>query len=82
MAVADKGHYVMYTTDGTRFEVPLSYLGMTIFRELLRMSQEFGFVSGVGRLGEMLQWSEKAFLSSMAMPCHYASCMAPFLGVN
>jgi hypothetical protein len=27
MMVTGKGHCVMYTTDGTRFEVPLAYLG-------------------------------------------------------
>uniref|UniRef100_A0ACD5XYL1 Uncharacterized protein n=2 Tax=Avena sativa TaxID=4498 RepID=A0ACD5XYL1_AVESA len=43
-SVADKGHCAMYTADGKRFEVPLAYLGTTVFSELLRMSQEeFGF---------------------------------------
>ncbi|KAE8771696.1 auxin-responsive protein SAUR36-like [Hordeum vulgare] len=38
-----KGHCVMYTADGRRFEVPLVYLGTTVFGELLRMSRdEFG----------------------------------------
>ncbi|XP_037435729.1 auxin-responsive protein SAUR36-like [Triticum dicoccoides] len=42
--VADKGHCAIYTADGRRFEVPLEYLGTTVFGELLRMSQEeFGF---------------------------------------
>ncbi|XP_044382502.1 auxin-responsive protein SAUR36-like [Triticum aestivum] len=42
--VAGKGHFVVYTTDGARFEVPLAFLGTTVFDELLRMSQEeFGF---------------------------------------
>ncbi|KAM0849235.1 hypothetical protein ACQ4PT_053845 [Festuca glaucescens] len=45
-AVAGKGHCVMYTTDGRRFEVPLAYLSTVAFSELLRMSQEvFGFAS-------------------------------------
>ncbi|KAE8767745.1 Auxin-responsive protein SAUR36 [Hordeum vulgare] len=45
--VADEGHCVMYTTEGSRFEVPLAYLGTTVFAELLRMSEEeFGFASG------------------------------------
>ncbi|XP_037431369.1 auxin-responsive protein SAUR36-like [Triticum dicoccoides] len=45
--VADEGHCVMYTADGTRFEVPLAYLGTTVFAEILRMSEEeFGFASG------------------------------------
>uniref|UniRef100_A0A0D9XGA0 Auxin-responsive protein n=1 Tax=Leersia perrieri TaxID=77586 RepID=A0A0D9XGA0_9ORYZ len=45
-SVAGKGHCVMYTADGSRFEVPLAYLGTAVFSELLRMSQEeFGFSS-------------------------------------
>ncbi|XP_044396759.1 auxin-responsive protein SAUR36-like [Triticum aestivum] len=41
-----KGHCVMYTADGRRFEVPLLYLGTTVIGELLRMSrEEFGFAS-------------------------------------
>uniref|UniRef100_A0ACD5Y6S4 Uncharacterized protein n=1 Tax=Avena sativa TaxID=4498 RepID=A0ACD5Y6S4_AVESA len=45
--VADEGHCVVYTADGARFEVPLVYLGTTVFAELLRMSEEeFGFASG------------------------------------
>ncbi|VAI20755.1 unnamed protein product [Triticum turgidum subsp. durum] len=42
--VASKGHCVVYTADGVRFEVPLTFLGTTVFSELLRISQEeFGF---------------------------------------
>ncbi|KAM3277317.1 hypothetical protein ACQJBY_045275 [Aegilops geniculata] len=45
--VADEGHCVVYAADGERFEVPLAYLGTTVFAELLRMSEEeFGFTSG------------------------------------
>ncbi|XP_037442965.1 auxin-responsive protein SAUR36-like [Triticum dicoccoides] len=41
-----KGHCVMYTADGRRFEVPLVYLGTGVLGELLRMSrEEFGFAS-------------------------------------
>uniref|UniRef100_A0A0D9XGB1 Auxin-responsive protein n=1 Tax=Leersia perrieri TaxID=77586 RepID=A0A0D9XGB1_9ORYZ len=43
-SVAGKGHCVMYTADGSRFEVPLACLSTAVFSELLRMSQEeFGF---------------------------------------
>jgi hypothetical protein len=43
-SVASKGHFVVYTADGARFEVPFAFLGTTVFSELLRMSQEkFGF---------------------------------------
>ncbi|CAM0952829.1 unnamed protein product [Alopecurus aequalis] len=46
-SVAVKGHFVVYTMDGWRFEVPLAYLGTAVFGELLRMSQEdFGFTGG------------------------------------
>ncbi|XP_037438299.1 auxin-responsive protein SAUR36-like [Triticum dicoccoides] len=45
-SVPAKGHCVMYTADGRRFEVPLVYLSTTVFSELLRMSQEeFGFAN-------------------------------------
>ncbi|XBH71939.1 hypothetical protein VPH35_099330 [Triticum aestivum] len=42
-----KGHCMVYTSDGSRFEVPLEYLSTAVFGELLRMSQEeFGFAGG------------------------------------
>ncbi|KAM3277381.1 hypothetical protein ACQJBY_045326 [Aegilops geniculata] len=92
-SVADRGHCVMYTVDGSRFEVPLVYLGTMVFGELLRMSQEeFGFSSD-GKITlpfdasvmvyvmclirrEASEEVEKAFLSSIARPCHSASCVA------
>ncbi|KAK1633057.1 hypothetical protein QYE76_007372 [Lolium multiflorum] len=44
--MAVKGHCVVYTADGARFEVPLAYLGTMIIGELLRLSHdEFGFTS-------------------------------------
>ncbi|KAL6844894.1 hypothetical protein ACP4OV_025553 [Aristida adscensionis] len=50
LSVAEKGHCAVYTADGRRFEIPLSYLDTTVFSELLRMSQEeFGF-TGDGRI--------------------------------
>uniref|UniRef100_J3MZR3 Auxin-responsive protein n=1 Tax=Oryza brachyantha TaxID=4533 RepID=J3MZR3_ORYBR len=45
-SIADKGHCIIYTTDGERFEVPLAYLRTTVFGELLRLSEdEFGFTA-------------------------------------
>ena len=42
--MAGKGHFIVYTTDRVMFEVPLAFLGTTVFGELFRMSQEeFGF---------------------------------------
>ncbi|RCV12776.1 hypothetical protein SEVIR_2G306000v4 [Setaria viridis] len=44
--IANKGHCIVYTADGKRFEVPLVYLNTNVFGELLRMSEdEFGFTS-------------------------------------
>ncbi|KVI04031.1 hypothetical protein Ccrd_017667 [Cynara cardunculus var. scolymus] len=41
--MANKGHFVVYTTDHTRFVIPLWYLNTDVFKELLRMSEdEFG----------------------------------------
>jgi hypothetical protein len=49
--VAGKGHCVVYSADGRRFEAPLAYLGTAIFGELLRLSQEeFGFAGDDGRI--------------------------------
>lgn len=36
----EKGHFVIYTVDHKRFEVPLSYLQNAVFQELLRISEE------------------------------------------
>ncbi|KQJ91310.1 auxin-responsive protein SAUR36 [Brachypodium distachyon] len=64
--VADKGHCVVYTADGARFEVPLAYLGTTVFSELLRMSgEEFGFASG----------GERITLPCDAMAMEYVLCL-------
>ena len=45
-SVTNKSHFVVYTTDNTRFTVPLEYLSRNVFIELLRMSEEeFGLPS-------------------------------------
>ena len=44
-SVADKGHFVVYSSDRRRFMIPLMYLNTEIFRELLQMSEEFGIQS-------------------------------------
>ncbi|WVZ65760.1 hypothetical protein U9M48_015073 [Paspalum notatum var. saurae] len=50
-SVAGKGHCVVYSADGRRFEIPLAYLGTAIFGELLSLSQEeFGFDGEDGRI--------------------------------
>ncbi|KAJ1263600.1 hypothetical protein BS78_09G198200 [Paspalum vaginatum] len=96
-SVAGKGHCVVCTVDGRRFEVPLAYLGNKVFEELLRMSQEeFG---GDGRItlpcdSSTMEYAmcllrrnvsadvEKAFLSTMEVTCNYASGVALSVGFN
>lgn len=39
-SVAEKGHFVVYTTDKRRFMIPLGYLNSNILRELFKMSEE------------------------------------------
>ncbi|KAM3277375.1 hypothetical protein ACQJBY_045320 [Aegilops geniculata] len=97
--VADKGHCTIYTADGRRFEVPLEYLGTTVFGQLLRMSQEeFGFTCD-GRItlpfdAAVMEYVmcllsrnaseevERAFLSSVVMPCQYPSCKVPHVTLH
>uniref|UniRef100_A0ACD5W574 Uncharacterized protein n=1 Tax=Avena sativa TaxID=4498 RepID=A0ACD5W574_AVESA len=52
-SVAGKGYCVVYTADGTWFEVPLAFLSTTVLSELLRMSQEeFGFTGADMRMSQ------------------------------
>ena len=45
--LANKGHFVVYSTDRRRFVIPLVYLDTEIFKELFQMSEEeFGIQSG------------------------------------
>ncbi|KAJ4715907.1 Auxin-responsive protein [Melia azedarach] len=45
--VAEKGHFVVYTADEKRFEIPSVYLKNEIIRELFQMAEdEFGLPSG------------------------------------
>lgn len=45
---AEKGHFVVYSTDKRRFVLPLLYLKNNIFRELFKLAEEeFGLCSNV-----------------------------------
>ncbi|XP_062191361.1 auxin-responsive protein SAUR36-like [Phragmites australis] len=89
--VAGKGNFIVYSSDGKRFEIPLVYLHTTVFAELMKLSQEFGFASE-GRITlpcdtaaleyvlcllrrEASEDVERALLSSIVMPCHHPSRM-------
>ncbi|WJZ83552.1 hypothetical protein VitviT2T_003223 [Vitis vinifera] len=55
-SVADKGHFVVYSSDRRRFVIPLAYLDSEIMRELFQMSEEeFG-----------IQKLERALIMSIA----------------
>ncbi|CAN4114735.1 unnamed protein product [Withania somnifera] len=46
-SIVEKGHFVVYTADQTRFVIPLAYLENEVIRQLLNMSEEeFGLPSG------------------------------------
>ena len=47
-AVAEKGHFIVYTSDKRRFMIPLAYLKSEIFTELLRIAEEEFGVAAVG----------------------------------
>jgi hypothetical protein len=81
-SVAGKGHCVVYTADGMRFEVPLALLGMTVFSELLRMSQkEFGFAgTDGGRITLPCDASVMEYTMCMLRRSVSAEMEATFLG--
>ncbi|KAL5198447.1 hypothetical protein ABZP36_001959 [Zizania latifolia] len=39
-AACPRGHFAAYTRDGSRFFIPIAYLGSDIFRELLNTAEE------------------------------------------
>ncbi|XP_016492129.1 auxin-responsive protein SAUR68-like [Nicotiana tabacum] len=46
-SVVEKGQFVVYTADQTRFVIPLAYLENEVIRQLFNMSgEEFGLPSG------------------------------------
>ncbi|KMT01289.1 hypothetical protein BVRB_9g213060 [Beta vulgaris subsp. vulgaris] len=45
-SLANEGHFVVYTTDGRRFMIPLKYLKTEIFIELFKIAdEEYGVTS-------------------------------------
>ncbi|KAF7841688.1 auxin-responsive protein SAUR64-like [Senna tora] len=45
---AEKGHFVIYSSDERRFVLPLLYLNKKIFREMLKLAEdEFGLSANV-----------------------------------
>ncbi|CAN6464256.1 unnamed protein product [Victoria cruziana] len=40
VAIAEKGHFVAYASDGIRYMIPLACLRRPIFQELLKMAEE------------------------------------------
>ena len=89
--VAGKGNCVVYSSDGKRFEIPLTYLHTRVFAELLKLSQEeFGYTSDeritlpcdtavmeyvMCLLRREASEDVEKALSSIVMPCHHQSRM-------
>ncbi|PIN10491.1 hypothetical protein CDL12_16913 [Handroanthus impetiginosus] len=48
LELAKKGHFIVYTTNKVQFAFPIAYLNSSIFRELLRMSEEEFGLAGQG----------------------------------
>ncbi|MQM15193.1 hypothetical protein Taro_048134 [Colocasia esculenta] len=65
---ARKGHFVVYSCDGRRFEVPLALLKSKVFGELLEMSEEVFGLAGDGAI--TLPW-DATFVGSVV------SCLRP-----
>jgi hypothetical protein len=89
--VSGKGNCVVYSSDGKRFEIPLTYLQTRVFAELLKLSQEeFGYTSDeritlpcdtavmeyvMCLLRREASEDVEKALSSIVMPCHHQSRM-------
>ena len=95
LSVASRGHCIVYSADGRRFEVPRTYLGSMVLCELLSMSQEeFAFAGNECKImlpcdAVVMEYVmcllrrsaseevEKAFLSSVVIPCQHSSYRVP-----
>ncbi|KAI4367361.1 hypothetical protein MLD38_023106 [Melastoma candidum] len=64
-SVARKGHFTVYTTDGKRLEVPLSYLAKGIIRELFVLAEEEFGIPGEGPIVLPLDASSLEYIISM-----------------
>ncbi|KAL6660979.1 hypothetical protein ACP70R_000363 [Stipagrostis hirtigluma subsp. patula] len=87
-SVADTGNFIVYSSDGRRFEIPVACLRTTFFAELLKLSQEeftgdkritlpcdaaiMEYVMCLLRR-EASEDVERALLSSIVMPCNRSS---------
>ncbi|KAI4311401.1 hypothetical protein MLD38_036303 [Melastoma candidum] len=64
-SVARKGHFAVYTTNGKRFEVPLSYLANGVLIQLLIIAEEEFGIPGDGPMVLPLDASSMENLMSM-----------------
>ncbi|XP_020272254.1 auxin-responsive protein SAUR68-like [Asparagus officinalis] len=65
-SVAEKGHFIVYTSDSKRFMVPLRFLGSVIFVELLKMSED---ELGLPRYGPILLPCDSVFMDDDGSLC-------------
>ncbi|XP_021773006.1 auxin-responsive protein SAUR67-like [Chenopodium quinoa] len=87
--VADKGHFIVYTIDGERFMIPLSFLKSDFVTQLFQMAEEeFGLSDGHITLpcdSTFMKYAisilqrhtakdfEKALILSLSNTCHSTS---------
>ncbi|XP_030461342.1 auxin-responsive protein SAUR68-like [Syzygium oleosum] len=65
----EKGHFVIYTTDGGRFTIPLQCLRSNIFQELFKMSEEEFGLSGNGPLTVPRDAASMEYIVSLVRRC-------------
>ncbi|KAI4367365.1 hypothetical protein MLD38_023110 [Melastoma candidum] len=63
--VARKGHFTVNSTNGTRFEVPLSYLSKGVIRELLAIAEDHFGIPVEGPIVLPLDAASMEYLMSM-----------------
>ncbi|KAF8027683.1 hypothetical protein BT93_E0560 [Corymbia citriodora subsp. variegata] len=67
--VPEKGHFVIYTTDGGRFTMPLQCLRSYIFQELFKMSEEEFGLSGDGPITMPCDAASMEYIISLVQSC-------------
>ncbi|KAI4375800.1 hypothetical protein MLD38_013626 [Melastoma candidum] len=63
--IIKKGHFAIYTSDGGRFEVPLSYLASGVIRELFDAAEEEFGIPGEGPIILPIDTSSMEYMMSL-----------------
>lgn len=74
-AAAEKGHFVVYTADQSRYSFPIAYLNNPIFRELFKMAEE---EFGLPRDGPITIPCEAVFMDYVVSLIRQRDCRCSF----